>query len=351
MPRISCNKFCLLTGSTHPRMAKDVARRLGIPLTPVNVKKFLVGEICPGILKSVRGKEAFVLATANTGRINDDLMETALLLHNLSLASITDIHLFMLAMPYLRQDRKEQPRVPISAEFVIRMLREAARGKMQSLITFDPHTIGAEAIMSAHNIPSPAALTTRSLFVDYIKNHFPLKNLVFTATDSGRIKWVRSWAEAIYGPEEFLLHYLPAEKVRSEGTIRTSICEREVDIKTQAGKWTNVIHAKVTMRNKYALIVDDMTDGGGSMITTAVELAKQGPAHIIGATPHAYLSGNAPRKLQDSPLEQLIVSNTLNIPESSMFGKLKLLDSSPLIAEIFRRIATNKSLEGYNLKV
>ena len=347
MPRLSAKKYCLLTGSTHKKLAQVVAYRLGLPLTEVNVKKFEVGEILTHIQKTSRGKQAFVLATANTGRINDDLVETGLLLHTASLASLSSINLLMLATPYLRQDRKDKPRVPISAEWVIRMLQTSARGQMQSMITFDPHTIGIEGIMSAHGIKSPAALTTRSLFVDYIKSHFKLKDLIFTATDSGRIKWVRSWAEAIYGPEEFLLHYLPAEKVRSDGKIRTSICEREVDIETKGGKFT----AKVTMRGKYALIVDDMTDGGGSMITTAVELAKQSPAYIFGATPHAYLSADAPRKLQESPIDQLIVSNTLNIPESSMFNKLKILDTSSLTAEIIRRIATNRSLEGYNLKV
>jgi ribose-phosphate pyrophosphokinase len=351
MPVSARKKFCLLTGSTHPALAENVAKRLGLPLTPVTVKNFKVGEIHTKIEESVRNKHAFVISTANTGRINDDLMETKILLQTLSLASCGNIDLLMLAMPYLRQDRKDEPRVPITAVLAVQELYQASGGKLRSLITFDPHTVGAEAIMRAVGITAPAALTTKALFVDYIKKNFPLENLMFVATDSGRIKWVRSWAKAIYGPDEFLLHYLPAEKIGNGDDSIVSICEREVSLKRSVGESSFNIYPKVSLRHKHVFMVDDMIDGGGTMISTAMEIAKYSPAYIFAAGVHPYLSGKAAEKLQKSPIEQVIVASTLNIPESSLFPKLKVLDVSPLVAEIISRIATNRSLEGYSLSI
>ncbi len=346
-----CKRHCFLTGSTHPVLADKVAGLSGLRLTPVKVTNFKVGETHTKILESVRNKHAFVLATANTGRINDDLMETKILLQTLSLASCGDIDLLMLAMPYLRQDRKDEPRVPITAVLALQELYQAAGGKLRSLITFDPHTVGAEAIMRAVGITAPAALTTKGLFVNYIKKNLPLDDLIFVATDSGRIKWVRSWAKAIYGPEEYLLHYLPAEKIGSGDNSMVSICEREIYRKKYIGANLVNLPAKVTLRRKYVVMVDDMIDGGGTMVSTAMEVAKYSPAYIFAAGVHPYLSGDAPEKLQKSPIEKVIVANTLNIPECSIFPKLKILDCSPLIAEIISRIATNKSLEGYSLSI
>jgi ribose-phosphate pyrophosphokinase len=111
------------------------------------------------------------------------------------------------------------------------------------------------------------------------------------------------------------------------------------------------LYGKVVLQGKNVCMVDDMIDGGGTMISTAMEIAKYSPAYIFAAGVHPYLSGEAAKKLQKSPIEKVIVANTLDIPESSKFPKLKILDISPLLAEIIYRIAANKSLEGYSLSI
>lgn len=341
----------LMTGTTHPAFANAVAKRLHMPLIPVNAKRFPVGEVHIKVGESVRGDNAIVLATANTGRIDSDFMETKVLLQTLSLASCKDIHLFMTAMPYLRQDRKDEPRVPITAVMAFNEINQAARGKLQSMTIFDPHTIGAEAIMTAVGIPAPAALTTRGLFVDFIKKSLPLDKVVLLAPDSGRVKWVRSWAKAIYGPEEYMLHYLGAEKDNIGDDQVVYIHERNLDLKIRAGKWTKTMHTKVTLPGKIVVVVDDMIDGGKTSISAAVAAAKRHPAYLLSTAVHGYLSGKAPQRLQGSPFDQVFVTNTLNIPSESRFPKLNILDVSPLVAGIISRIMKNESLQGYNLSI
>lgn len=347
----SLKRICLLTGTTNPGVAKSVARRLGIRLTPATVKRFSVGEIHTRVDESVRGKEAFVLATANTGRINDDFMETKIFLQTLALASVKDISLFMFAMPYLRQDRKDEPRVPITAVLALQELYNAARGKMKSLIIFDPHSIGTEGFMAAAGIPSPAALTTRSLFVDYIEKNFPLDRLMLIAPDIGRTKWVASVARTIYGPEEYFFHYLPTEKIRAKIDAQTFVYNRELDMQVRVGRGKKRIHATVTPGGREVIILDDMIDRGGTMRSVARELVGQTnkPNSISTATPHGYFSGNSLQVFEkDHNIDQMIVTNTLNIGTSP---KLKVLDISPLVTEIIFRIATTRSLQGYNLSI
>jgi len=341
----SLGHTCLLTGSTNMEVAREVAVRLRTRLTPVVVRKFPVGEIHTEIQKSVRAKEAFVLATANTGRINDDLMETKILLQTLRLASVRDIFLLMLAMPYQRQDRKDRPRVPITAVLAIQELCNAAGGKMQSLVTFDPHTLGAEGFMSAVGIPAPAALSTKSLFVDYLKRTFPLNRLLLIPPDIGRTKWVASIAKKIYGEKEYFLHYLPVEKVRVGDELLTYIYERKID---------EIRNKKLTFKDKEVVILDDMIDSGRTIRNISYKLAAmpEKPRSISAAAVHGYFTGTAPENFEKDPtIDQVIVTNTLNIPKSSRFSKLKILDVSQLVAEIISRIVNKESLEGYSTEI
>jgi ribose-phosphate pyrophosphokinase len=302
----------VFTGNAHPALAQDICKALQIPLGKAEVFQFANENTFVRILENVRERDVFVVQPI-CSPVNNNMMELLIMIDALKRASAARITAVMTYYGYGRTDKKDQPRVPITARLVADLVTTAGANR---LLTVDLH---AEQIQGFFNIPVDE-LTALSLLSRHFKENYT-DNLVVVATDVGITKQARDFAAKLGAPLAII------EKRRVENNDKS--------------KTYNLI-GDVT--GKRALLVDDEIATGGSIVSAAEMLIENGASEIyVGAT-HPIFSGTAIDKIKESSIKGVIVTDTVPVLKEKRIDKITVLPIAPLVAEAIRRIHTGMSI-------
>jgi len=303
------NHFLLFAGSSHPELAQQIADNLRIPLGKVQIETFPDGEIGVQILENVRGRDVFVLQTI-ARHPNFYLMELLILVDALKRASARSIAAVIPYFGYARQDRKDKPRVPITAKLVANMLEKAG---VTRVVTMDLH---AEQIQGFFDIPLDN-LYARPLLVDAIKK-LDLKNSIVVSPDIGSIRLARAFAENL----KLELAIVDKRRVGPE--------------KVESGALIGDVSGKSV------LIIDDMCSTGGTIKTAARVCRKMGATgKIYAVVTHGLLIGKA---FEERTIEKMLISNTIPLPKELFSQSVEVISAAPLFAKAIDSIVGAKSI-------
>ncbi len=297
----------IYTGNANRPLAEAICRRLGLPLGRATVKTFSDGEICVEIEESVRGWDVFVVQPT-CPPVNDHLMELLVMMDALKRASANSISAVIPYYGYARQDRKVSPRVPITSKLVADLITVAGADRV---LTVDLH---AGQIQGFFDIPVDNLYATPVLLEEF-RRRFPNDELVVVSPDAGGVERARAFAKRLDAGLAII------DKRREKANV------------------SEVMHIIGDVRDKCALLLDDMVDTAGTLANAAQALKDNGAREVYAAATHAVLSGPAVERIQHSCLEQLIVTDTIPLrPEAERTGKIRVLSVAPLLAEAIRRI-------------
>ena len=302
----------VFTGNAHPALAKAVAEYLGITPGRSEVFQFSNENIFVRVLENVRSRDTFVIQPISSP-VNQNLMELLIMLDALKRASAGRITAVVPYYGYGRTDKKDQPRVPITARLVADLLTVAGANR---LLTIDLH---AEQIQGFFNIPVDE-LTALNLFSDYFKKK-KLENLVVVATDIGITKRARDLATRLNAP----LAIMEKRRVGNEDQTETLNVIGEVE-------------------GKIALTVDDEIDTAGSLINTVATLVERGAREVYACCTHPVFSGPAIQRIASSPVKEVVVTDTIPVEGKKKLDKITVLPIAPMLGEAIHRIHTGQSI-------
>ncbi len=303
----------LFTGNAHRELAQDVADYLHISVGDATVTSFSDGEIMVRINENVRGADVFVLQPTCMP-VNHNIMELLLIVDALKRASARRITAVIPYYGYARQDRKVQPRVPISAKLVADLITAAGTSRV---LTVDLH---AAQIQGFFNIPVDN-LYAAPVLLDYIKSNYNLEDLVLVSPDAGGVERARAFAK------------------------RLGCSIAIIDKRRETMNVSEVMNVIGGVENMDTLILDDMIDTGGTTTQAAGALKDKGAKRVIAACTHAVLSGSAVEKVNNSVIQELIVTNTIPFDsKKEQCRKLIVLNVASLLGEAIRRIYEESSI-------
>ena len=302
----------VFTGNAHPALAQAVVDYLGIPLGNCEVFQFSNENTFVRILENVRQRDTFVVQPFSSP-VNSNLVETLIMIDALKRASAGRITAVIPFFSYGRSDRKDQPRVPITARLIADLLTVAGAGRV---LTVDLH---AAQIQGFFNIPVDE-LTAVYLLGDYF-NQKKIDDVVVVAADIGATKRARDVAAMIHAPLAIM------EKRRLGNDDRTETL--------------NVIGE---VSGKSALVVDDEIDTAGSLMGVIDALIKRGARDVSACCTHPIFSGPAIDRIADSPLKQVVVTDTVPVKNGKLKDKITVLPIAPLLGEAISRIHTGQSV-------
>jgi len=302
----------VFTGNSHPSLAQAVCNYLNIPLGKAHIFEFSNGHIFVRILENVRERDVFVVQTLSSP-VNKNLVELLIMLDAFKRASAGRITAVVPYYGYGRTDKKDQPRVPITARLVADLLTTAGANR---LLTMDFH---AAQIQGFFNIPVDE-LTALTLLANYWRET-SLDRIVVVATDIGISKRARDLAEKLNAP----LAIMEKRRIGNDDATET----------------LNVIGDVEGMR---AITVDDEIDTAGSMINTVKTLLDKGAIEVYACCTHPVFSGPAIERIAKSPVKEIVVSNTIPVNGDKKLDKITILPTAPLLGEAIHRIHTGKSV-------
>ena len=306
------NGIQLITGNANRELAGKVSEYIGISLTDTTVTTFSDGELMVQINDNVRGSDVFVIQSTCTP-INNNIMELLLIIDALKRASASRITAVIPYYGYARQDRKVQPRVPISSKLVADLLTAAGTNR---ILTIDLH---AGQIQGFFNIPVDH-LYAAPVLHEYLKN-CEFKDLVIVSPDAGGVERARSFAR------------------RLDASLAI------IDKRREAANVSKVMHVIGYVRGKDAIILDDMIDTAGTTTQAVQALKENGAQRVMAACTHAVLSGPAIDRINASPLEEVIATDTIPPGEKlKICSKLKVLSVSSILGEAIKRIHDESSV-------
>jgi len=300
------DELCVFSGNAHPDLALKVCQYLGIPLGRAEVFKFANDNTFVRILENIRERDVFIIQPT-CAPVNDNLMELLIMIDAAKRASAGRVTAVVPYYGYARTDKKDQPRVPITARLVADLLTAAGADR---LLTVDLH---AGQIQGFFNIPVDE-LTALPILVQYFRDK-ALDDLVVVAVDIGISKRARDVAEHLQVP-------LAIVEKRREGN----------DSSVQS---LNVI-GDVT--HKTVLTFDDEIDTGGSMLAAAEAVRELGALDVYSGVTHAVLSGSATEMVISSSLKELVATDTVPLDKRKLDGKITVLSVAPLLGEAINRI-------------
>ena len=304
--------FC---GNSHPALAMQIASALGLPLGKAEVKTFSDGEISVSIGESVRGSDVF-LVQSTCEPVNHNLMELLIMIDACRRASAGRITAVMPYFGYARQDRKNKARDPISAKLVADLISAAGADRV---LTMDLH---ATQIQGFFNIPVDNMMGA-SVLIPHIAGSFGLNrdDLVIVSPDLGSVNRARKFAEKLDLPLAII------DKRRPKANV------------------SEVMNIIGDVRGKKVMLVDDLIDTAGTIVHAAEALIEKGGATEVHAcATHGIFSGPAFDRIQNSCIEEVIVTNTIPVPVERQVGKIKVLSIAPLMAETIKNVYSNNSV-------
>lgn len=304
-------EMLLFSGNANKKLAEEIAQYLDIPLSPMEITNFVDGEIFLKILENVRGTDAFVIQPT-CPPVNDNIMELLFIIDALKRASARRITAVIPYYGYARQDRKTEPRVPISAKVIANILTVAGASRV---LVIDLH-VGQ--IQGFFDIPVDH-LFAAPLMIDYIKRK-RLSDLTILSPDTGGVERARAFAKRL---EAFLAII---DKRRPERNV------------------AELMHIVGDIEGRNVVIVDDMIDTGGTIIQAAEAIKKGGAKDVYVCSTHGVFSKDALNNLQKSVLKEIIVTNTIPQNKESEYSKLQVLSIAPLLGEAIKRIHNESSV-------
>jgi ribose-phosphate pyrophosphokinase len=307
-------KMLIFSGSSNTELAQKVSTNLGTELAEVERKSFASGEIYLRLADSVRGADCFVMQS-HSGDINKTIMEQLLLVDALKRASAKRITAVLPFYPYSRQDKKALPREPISARLIGDMFVAAG---VDRLVSIDLHT---QQIQGFVDQPFDH-LTAMPLFVDYFKEKFK-DPISIISPDAGGVKRATTFAKHLEAYVGFV-HKKRDPKIHNEVKSFTVIGEVE---------------------DRHAILLDDIIDTGGTIAAASRILKERGAKSVNVAATHGIFSDGSVEKLQDAPIDKIIVTDTLlQNGNSSQLGNVEVLSVSTIIANALTSIFTDDSV-------
>ncbi len=301
----------LFSGNAHRPLAEEIAASLGITLGQAEVSRFSDGEIFVQIDENVRGADVFLLQPT-CPPVNDNLMELLVMLDALKRASAARITAVLPYYGYARQDRKVQPRVPISAKLVANLIVAAGA---QRLLALDLH---AGQIQGFFDIPVDH-LFAAPVIIDNIALR-GLTDLVVVSPDAGGVERARAIAK----------------RLRAGLAI--------IDKRRDSPNVAVFMHLIGEVKGRDVIIIDDMIDTAGTLVQAADALQREGALRILACGVHPILSGPALARIAGSPLEEVIVTNSIPLGKDKEHPKITVLSVAPLLAEAIRRIHDEESV-------
>jgi len=310
---VAVKRFCLFTGNANPALATEIAKVLDTPLGEARVSRFSDGETFCEIRENVRGLDTYVIQPT-CSPVNDNLMELLIMCDALRRASASSITAVMPYYGYARQDRKVAPRTPITSKLVADLLVSAGVSRVLSV---DLH---AGQIQGFFNIPLDHLYALPVFLEDYLKSRFN-KDSVFVAPDAGGVERTRAYSK------------------------RLGASLAIIDKRRERANVSEVMHIIGDVAGKDCIIVDDMIDTAGTLCNAARAIMDGGARSVVACATHGVLSGPAVQRIEESPLEEVVVTNSVLASEEARASKkIKFLSIGRLLGEAIRRIHNSDSV-------
>ena len=307
-------RLVLLSGRAHPELAEAVAAELGIDLSPTLAYDFANGEIFIRFRESVRGTDAFVLQS-HTQPINKWIMEQLIMVDALKRASAKRITVIVPFYGYARQDKKHRGREPVSARLMADLFTAAGADRLMAV---DLHTSQIQGFFDGpvdHLFALP-------LLAEHVASRVSTDEITVVSPDAGRVRVAERWTDVLGAPLA-IIHK-----------------RRDPDVPNQV----RVFEVVGDVQDRVCVVVDDMIDTGGTIVKAAETLFENGAKDVIVAATHGILSDPARDRLQQSRISEVVVTDTLPIPEERQFEKLTVLSIAPILAKAINEVFTDGSV-------
>jgi ribose-phosphate pyrophosphokinase len=308
------DRLKIFSGNAHPALAREICTWLDKPLADAEIRQFSDGEIHLQIQENVRGEDVFVVQPTSTP-VDRNLMELLLILDALKRASAKRITAVLPYYGYARQDRKDRPRVPISARLVAAVLETAGADRV---LTLDLH---AAQIQGFFDIPVDH-LFSAPVMIEYFRT-LQLSDITVVSPDAGGVERARAFAKRLNAPLAII------DKRREEANV------------------AEVMNVVGEVKGRHCMIVDDIIDTAGTLVKGAEALLEKGAASVTACATHAVLSGGAVARIEASLLKEVVVTNSIPpSEEASKSSRIKSLSIAKLLAEAIRSIHEETSVSG-----
>jgi ribose-phosphate pyrophosphokinase len=306
------NDLKVFSGNANRPLAAEIAQYLHLPLSDADVSRFSDGEIFVRVNENVRGTDVFVIQPT-CPPVNDTLMELLVMIDALKRASARRITAVLPYYGYARQDRKVQPRVPITAKLVAVLLEAAG---VDRVLALDLH---AGQIQGFFNIPVDHLFAGPPVIVDYLGKK-ELHDPVIVSPDAGGVERARAIAKRLNGGLAI------------------------IDKRREGPNVAVVMHLIGEVKDRDAIVIDDMIDTAGTLVQAVGALEREGARRILACGIHAVLSGPAMERIATSPIEETIVTNSIPVPAEKRAARVTVLSVAPLLGEAIRRIHDEESV-------
>mgnify|MGYP001569500041 FL=1 len=303
----------IITGNSNLPLAESIAAHCFSELVPADVKTFADGECSVEFMENIRGEDVFIIQSTSTP-VNDNLMELLIMIDAAKRSSATRITAVIPYFGYARQDRKSASRTPITAKLVANLLTQAGADR---ILTMDLH---AGQIQGFFDIPVDD-LTSRIVFAKDIKRNISLEeSVVFVSPDAGGAVRARKFADMFH----------------SDIAI--------VDKRRPTAGVAEVMALIGDVKDKHAILVDDMVDSGGTLCKAAKAIIDAGALSVRAYITHGILSGDACQKVEKSVLEELVITDTIKYVCPPKIKKIRQASIAPLVGEAIRRVTNEESV-------
>ena len=307
------NEILVLSGTANPKLAEDVVKNMGLKLGDMEIRRFADGEVFVQVGEPVRNKDVYVIQPTGRPSSNENWMELYCVIDALKRASAKRITAVIPYYGYSRQDRKNEPRVPITAKFVANLLAESGAGRVLCL---DLH---AAQIQGFFDIPVDH-MQSKNIFLDRIRKDLDISNSIIVSPDIGGIGRARLIAKAL--------------------KLDIAIIDKRRD-RANESEVMNIIG---DVKGKDAIIVDDIIDTGGTLIKSMHALKQAGMKRIFVFITHAVCSGDVYERINASEIDKLYITDSLNVMTERLGNKIEIISVAPAIADAIRHIHMEMSI-------
>jgi len=316
MALVTANKknLILVSGRAHPQLAEDVAKELGCEVSETEARTFANGEIYARYGESVRGADAFVIQ-AHSHPINEWLMEQLIMVDALKRASAKRITVVAPFYPYARQDKKGRGREPISARLVADLFKAAGANRIMSV---DLHAAQIQGFFDGpvdHLFAMPVLL-------EHFREQLDPKELTVVSPDMGRVRVADIWSDKLGAPLA-IIHKRRDPRVPNQVSVHEIVGD---------------------VNGRVCLLVDDLIDTGRTIQKAAEALKKNGAKGVVVAATHAVFSDPAIEVLQHESIDQVVVTDTLPLPDEKRWDRLTVLPIAPMLARAIREVFDDGSV-------
>ncbi len=310
---MAVKRVCIFTGNANPELAGEIAKVLDTPLGEARVSRFSDAETFVEIRENVRGLDVYIVQSTSSP-VNDNLMELLIMCDALRRASAASITAVIPYYGYARQDRKVAPRTPITSKLVADLL--VASG-VSRVVCVDLH---AGQIQGFFNIPFDHLYALPVFLSDYLEHTFD-QNTVFVSPDAGGVERTRAYSK------------------------RLGASLAIIDKRRERANVSEVMHLIGDVRDKDCIIVDDLIDTAGTLCNPARAVMNGGARRVFACATHGVLSGPAVQRIEESPLEQVVVTNSVApSAETRASKKIRYISIARLLGEAIRRIHNSDSV-------